>query len=296
MGRRRVRHTVKDWWSADGSFGEHRLRTALVALASAVLAAIALAVGPSAESRLGIAWAATWATVLSISFVTGIYDLFLRESYADAMRRFIGLNSTVVRTGLQALDEEADLPWERLFDVTTTVTFILVAPQRAVGYMNSLMRAARGRSVSVRFCFPDLPQSSPETHERYAESDAPPDEVDILAKAVGSDHRLANQVASVVEDLLSAFELAAPTIRPDSRFEVAVYPGVPFMEGVILDRATVLMLIDAAGRPRGKSPVSVVFDESSSPEVLQLRDSLLEISKASVSIEDKTAEQVVRDT
>lgn len=266
-------------WSTNDAFTEHRLRTVLTAVVTAVTAAFLLAVGPAPDSRLGIAWVSALAAVLSIAIVTLLYELFLRESHAVALRRFIQLNSAVMRSGLRTIDEEVDVEWRQLFELSRSITFVLVSPYRASQYLNEILRTARGRTVRIRFCFPDLPEGEQEDEGRSPR--------DHLVQAIGADQRLGSSITSTVGDLVSTFDRESRLLGPDSVLEVAVYRGPVYMEGVLLDRATVLMPFECDGRPRGSQPVCLVFGEGRSTEIRRYRSALEAVAQSATEIENK---------
>ncbi len=276
----RIRDIGRSFWGSDDAFAEHRLRTALVAFVAGTVAVLALVVGPTDPSnRFTTVWVTAFATVLSLAVITLVYELLLRQSHARALRKFIQLNATVVRSGLVAIDEEADVPWRDLFTSTTSATFVLVGPYSALGFLNDLLSAARGRVVRARFCFPDLADR--------AVSGAGQESSRTISDSIGADDRLGGSIASTVDDLLSAFDRRSGELGGGSMLEIAEYDRPIFMEGVILDRSTVLMPIEAAGRPRGAPPTCQVFSEGSSPEVQRLRAGLLAVSDAATQIEGK---------
>ena len=236
---------------------------------------------------MAIAWVTVSSALLSIALITLIYELALRQSHAVALRKFISLNSTVVRSGLQSIEEEAEVAWRDLFTATSTVSFVLVSPYRAVSYLNDLIRARRGRDIKIRFCFPDLPDD-PAAHQSALDI-ATRCRADSYAKSIGADDRLASSIASTIEDLVTTFDRESGQLGPSAKLEIAVYDMPLFTEGVVLDRATVLMPIGGAGRPRGASATCMVFTEGHSREIRRLRESLQEVSDLAVEVESKAA-------
>lgn len=278
------------FWSEDDAFAEHRLRTVLIALVVGVVAFAALAFGPSSDSRFATAWITVSSALLSVALVTLIYELALRQSHAVALRKFIRLNSTVVRSGLQAIQEDADVAWRDLFATSTTATFVLVAPYRAVAYLNDVIRAGRGRDVQIRFCFPDLPDDVPKDlvqDDTTAPDTATDTRAALQAKSIGAGDQLPAAIASTIEDLVSTFERESVRLGENSALAVAVYNEPLFAEGVVLDHATVIMPIESGGRPRGASATCMVFAEGQSREILRMRQNLEAVSEASVEVETK---------
>ncbi|MCP4304275.1 MAG: hypothetical protein GY788_05215 [bacterium] len=294
FGRENAPRWLSTLWRDDDAFAEHRLRTVLIAVIVGVLAVAALAFGPEPGGKLATAWVTVSSTLLSLALITLIYELALRQSHAVALRRFIRLNSTVVRSGLQAIEEEADVVWRDLFATTSAVSFVLTSPYRAVGYLNDLIRAGRGRDIQIRFCLPDLP-------DQPAAQDPPPlvpqpepatdSRSQLFARSIGADNRLASAIASTIQDLVSTFDRESVQLGQGAKLEIAVYETPVFTEGVILDHATVVMPIDSGGRPRGASATCMVFAEGQSREVIRLRQSLESVSEASVEVESKVATQ-----
>lgn len=268
-------------WRDDGAFAEHRLRTILIAVLVAAGSVAALVWGPDDPSdRLATVWTTVFSAVLSLALITLIYEMALRQSHAIALRRFLRLNSTVVHSGLQSIEEDSDVEWRELFTATSSATFVLASPYPAVGYLKDLIRAGRDRALKIRFCLPDIPAEA-EMDEQSAAR------VEALTRAVGADQRIGSAIGSTIEDLVSTFERESSQLAAGSTMDVAVYDVPVFMEGVLLDRATVAMPIPAAGRPRGSSASCMVFVESQSLEIRRLRDSLEAIADAAVEVESK---------
>ena len=274
---------TRKFWTGKDSFAEHRLRTALLAVVIGIASGLALLIGPESGGRLATAWITACAAVFSLALISLIYELFLRQSHAVALNKFLRLNSTIVRSGLQEIDEESDIDWRRLFSASTEMTFVLVAPHQAATYLNAIIREHRNREVHIRFCFPDLPEIANDTDPANA------CRMSSIAKSIGADNHYASSVASKIEELIRTFDREASQLNLSSTLEVAVYGGPIYCEGVVLERTTVLMPIDAAGRPPGAVAACMIFEHGHSHEINRLRDSLLEVSDASHTIESKKA-------
>lgn len=272
---------LRKLWRDDGAFAEHRLRTILMAVLIAAGSVAALVWGPDDPSdRLATVWTTVFSAVLSLALITLVYEMALRQSHATALRGFLRLNSTVVHSGLQSIEEDSDVDWRELFTATSSATFVLATPYPAVGYLKDLIRAGRDRSLRIRFCLPDIPAGTEIDEQSVAR-------VEVLTRAVGADQRIGSAIGSTIEDLVSTFERESAQLASGSTMEVAVYDVPVFMEGVLLDRATVAMPIPAGGRPRGSSASCMVFVESQSLEIQRLRDSLEVIAAAAVEVESK---------
>lgn len=267
-------------WASDDAFAEHRLRTSLVAVVVGLGAVLALVFGPSDSAKQFTAvWTTVWAAVLSLALITLIYELSLRQSHARALRKFIRLNSSVVRSGLEAISEEGDVDWRELFRTTSSATFLLVGPFSILPMLNELLNASRGRSIKIRICLPDLtdPSDTSISHETN----------EVISGSIGADGRLRDSIASSLDDVLSTFDRQSGDLAPGSKLEIALYTRPAFMEGVLLDGTTVLMPIEAGGRPRGAPATCLVFAESSSPEIERLRQGLLVLSGDARLIDSK---------
>ncbi len=262
---------ARKFWASDDAFAEHRLRTSLVAVGVGLVAVVALVFGPSdSPKQFTTVWTTVWSAVLSLALITLIYELSLRQSHARALRKFIRLNSSVVRSGLEAINEAGDVEWRELFRTTSSATFVLVGPFSILPMLNDLFNSSRGRVVTIRICLPDLtdPADTSISHEA----------AEIISGSIGADERLRDSIASSVDDVLSAFDRRSGDLAAGSMLEIALYTRPAFMEGVLLDDSTVLMPIEAGGRPRGAPATCLVFADSLSPEVERLREGLLVLS------------------
>ncbi len=284
MVKRGAGGRLRRLWYSDDAFSEHRLRTVLVSVVVAFLSVAGLAWGPDPSNRHGMAVATALATALSLALITLIYELLLRQSHAQALQRFVKLDAAVVAAGLVTISEESDVGWPDLFRESENISFVLVSPYRAVSYLSDLLKSARGRLVHIKFCFPDLP---PSENDDFEDAQHMSPLTSVLAKGSGADHRLAESILSTVDDLVAAFSRESRHLRSGSSFQVVVHKDPVFMEGVLLDRVTVIMPFEANGRPRGSRPSCFVFEEGRLPEVIRFREALQAIVDKSSDIENK---------
>ncbi|WP_133434167.1 hypothetical protein [Aeromicrobium phragmitis] len=113
--------------------------------------------GWSLDQTTYTALSTIFSTLLSVGLLSLIVELFLRESYARALRRFLGLKATLVESGL--VDVVSDKPSDLLkrIEGATEIKAIVRDPNAWVlAYYSSVMKAAVKRPVKVVLLFPDV--------------------------------------------------------------------------------------------------------------------------------------------
>ena len=144
-----------------------------------------IAVASHAPSANGSGWefdqttytvlATMLSTALSVGLLSLIVELFLRESYARALRRFLNLKTTLVQSGLLDISVRPGDLSERI-ERATTVRAIARDPHAWVlAHYSSVVMAAVKRQVHVSLLVPD---AEGEHFPAVAESlDVTPDEL-----------------------------------------------------------------------------------------------------------------------
>lgn len=133
----------------------------LVCLAAVVCLAVVAAHRPGGQgwtfdATTYTALSTVFSTLLSVGLLSLIVELFLRESYARALRRFLELKTTLVESGL--VNVESDRPTDLLkrIEAATSIQAIVRDPHAWVmAYYSSVMKAAVRRPVKVILLFPD---------------------------------------------------------------------------------------------------------------------------------------------
>ena len=93
--------------------------------------------------------------LLSIGLISLIFELFLRESYARALRKFLELKGALVTSGLVDIKSGAVDLSARIAHATTVRAVVRDPQAWVLAHYSSIVAAAVKRSVDVTLLFPD---------------------------------------------------------------------------------------------------------------------------------------------
>jgi hypothetical protein len=144
--------------------GRFRERVALVAIAVSAVAIIGLVLveafqpgrpgwnfGQTAYSALTDCLAA----LLSIGLLSLIFELFLRESFAESLRRFLRLNTALTKSGLVEISSSVTDLNARLVAARKILVIARNPHEWVLAHYSSVLTAASQRPVETVVVFPD---------------------------------------------------------------------------------------------------------------------------------------------
>jgi len=189
-----------------------------------------------------------FSALLGVGLLSLVFELFLRESYAEALQTFLRLNSAITRSGLKDIDDRApDLSVE--LKAATTVKAIVRDPQAWVlAHYAYVLEAATARQTTIVLVFPD--PGSP-AFPAVAES------LDVTES-----------------ELKSGFDLALSALRQRWGTVGRIHPGstikvyltaLPLYEVTCIDESAVCVFDSSAEHRQGDRRLSLRFQTEGDP-------------------------------
>lgn len=186
-------------------------------------------------------------TALAIAAISLIFEIFLRETYARTLRRYLRLGAALVRSGLQHVGRNPDTDWKGIIEPATTITALVRDPsQWLIPSLAHIIVAAQKRAVDVTLGFPD-PDSA---------------QLPAIAESVGLDApTLKHNIETAVKSIQNQWQAHRPHMKQDSAMRVVAYGDIPLVEVLAADEATVCLLAQPIKHPLGEWQMSLVFEQ-----------------------------------
>jgi hypothetical protein len=193
------------------------------------------------------AFVACLETALAIAAISLIFETLLRESYATALRRYLRLSATLVRSGLQDIRRDPELDWKAIIEPASTITALVRDPsQWLIPSLSHIIVAAQKRTVTVTIGLPD--------------TDSP--QLKAIADTIGlSGPALTANVQTALKTIENQWQAQKTHLKPGSTIRVVAYDGIPLTELLTADDVTVCLICQALQHPVGEWQIATVFDQ-----------------------------------
>jgi hypothetical protein len=186
-------------------------------------------------------------TVLALSAISLIFEVFLRESYAKALRRYLRLGAALVRSGLQDIRRNPDIEWKAIIEPASTIRVLVRDPSVwLIPSLAHIIVAAEKRTVNVTIGFPDPTGEA----------------LPAIAQTVGLDaSTLKGNIETAVKSIQNQWQAQRPHLKHGSQIRVVAYDGIPLNEVLVADDVTVCLVAQALRHPVGEWQVASVFEQ-----------------------------------
>jgi hypothetical protein len=96
------------------------------------------------------------AVALGVGLISLAVELFVRESYAESLRKYVNLNEAAVRSRLQGLAHEPDAALTGALERASRITAVVRDPRAWVTeHLEAALRSARSRDAEIKIVVPD---------------------------------------------------------------------------------------------------------------------------------------------
>lgn len=239
-------------------FRAHLLLVATIVVAIALLGLVVVSTQQPTASPAAGEWQLdqtaytvlvdAFSALLGVGLLSLIFELFLRESYAEALQDFLRMNSAITRSGLKGIGNAAPDLAEEL-KAASTIKAIVRDPQSWVlSYFTHVLHAATHRQTTILLVFPD-PRSP--SFAAVAES------LDVTEAELQSGFDLA----------LTAMQQRWGTvgkIHPGSTIKVYL-TALPLYEVTCIDESAVCVFDASAEHRQGGKRLSLRFETEGDP-------------------------------